>query len=48
MTKYQISAVIGYYRSGATFETIAYIMNETPLYIEIVVKEYLRNKGEIV
>jgi hypothetical protein len=44
MTKYEISAAIGMYRSGATFETIAYILNETAIYIEITVNEYLKNK----
>jgi hypothetical protein len=48
MSKYEVSAAIGFYRQGATFETIAFIFNETPLYIEIVVKEYLRRKGEII
>ena len=44
MTKYEQSACIGYYRSGTTFETIAYIMNESAIYVEIVIKEYLKNK----
>lgn len=44
MTNFEKSAVIGYYRSGASFEEIGFIMGVSAQYIEIIIKEYLKNK----
>lgn len=44
MTTEEKSAIIGYHRSGATNETIAFIMGISERYVEILITEYLNQK----
>lgn len=44
MTEFEKSAIIGYYRSGASYETIGLIMGISPNYAEMIVNEYLKTK----
>jgi DNA-directed RNA polymerase specialized sigma subunit len=44
MTKFEISAIIGYYRSGATFQEIGFILGISATYAEQIVIEYLKKK----
>lgn len=46
MTDIEKSAVIGYWRQGATYMEIALIFGVSAYYIEIIVKEYLADKKE--
>lgn len=45
MDKNEVSAIIGYYRQGATWLEIAYIMGISPMYAEMIVRDYLKNNG---
>lgn len=44
MTTFEVSAIIGYYRSGATYQEIGFIMGISTTYAEQIVKEYLKTK----
>ena len=44
MTKEEKAAIIGYHRSGATNETIAFIMGISERYVHIILKEYFEDK----
>lgn len=44
MTSYEKSAIIGYYRSGATYQDIGFIMGISAGYVYQIVKEYLKKK----
>ena len=44
MTVFEKSAVIGYWRSGATYQVIGLMMGVSEAYIEIIVREYLKAK----
>ncbi len=44
MNSFEKSALIGYYRSGATLKEIGFIMGISASYVEMIVKEYLNGK----
>jgi DNA-directed RNA polymerase specialized sigma subunit len=44
MTQEEKSAIIGYYRNGASFDLIGSIMGISSIYAETIVKEYLNKK----
>ena len=44
--QHEQSAIIGYYRQGATFVTISWITGFSEVYIRQIVREYLEMKGE--
>jgi DNA-directed RNA polymerase specialized sigma24 family protein len=44
MTLYERSAIIGYYRSGATYQEISSIIGIPWYQIKIIVDEYFKNK----
>ena len=44
MTEYEISAAIGFYRQGASFELIALILDKEEGEIRKVIKQYLKWK----
>jgi DNA-directed RNA polymerase specialized sigma subunit len=42
MTKEEKSAIIGYYRSGATSSEIGFIMGISTYYVNQIINEYLK------
>jgi DNA-directed RNA polymerase specialized sigma subunit len=46
MNHFERSAIIGYWRSGADFATIGYIMGISEAYVRQIINEYLRGKKE--
>jgi len=44
MTDFEKASIIGYYRQGASFETISYIMGISESYAKLIVTSYLATK----
>jgi len=42
MTRHEKSAIIGYYRQGATYQDIGWIMGIPAKYAKQIVEEYLK------
>lgn len=44
MTHYEKSAIIGYYRMGATYQEIGWLMGIAAPYVKRIVEEYLQKQ----
>ena len=47
MTLFEKSAIVGYYRSGATFQQIGWLMGISETYARKIVEEYLKRNRSI-
>ena len=47
MTTYEKSAVIGYWRQGATYELIGVIMGVSESYVKNIIDEYLKGNKKL-
>lgn len=46
MDKFEKSVIVGHYRNGVPFATIASIFGISTSYVEQIIKEYLQDKKE--